>query len=293
MIAMNSFAFTLIVFSALMHALWNLFVKQSTHKTIFIWWMFLASLGLFTLLLPLLPGEFPHPDGTIVSLAAASAGCFVLYHLCCGRAYHGGDLSLTYPLTQTSMIYVPLWGVLVLGEHLNLPGLCGIALVISGAYTLQLRQLSPGELLRPFRRFGEPSIRAALAAGFVYSIGAIIDKTGVTRYPPVYFTYLLVLFMLLFMTLNLLRPRYRRSIAAEWRQNRRLIVLSGPVVMASFLSFRYGLSLAPVSYAVPARQVSILIGVLIGILFLGETCGRIRSFAALLIFAGVMLIRFG
>lgn len=290
---MSSLAFSLIIFSALMHALWNLFVKQSGHKTVFIWWMFVASQGLFTLLLPFMPGKFPPLDGTILGLAAAGACCFVLYHLWCGRAYHGGDLSLTYPLTQTSMIYVPLWGVLLLGERLSLTGICGIALVVAGAYVMQLRRLSPAELVRPFRRLSEAPIRAALAAGFVYSIGAIIDKSGVTRYPPLYFTYLLVMFMLLFMTLNLLRPRYRTDIGAEWRRNRRLIVVSGPVVMASFLSFRYGLSLAPVSYAVPVRQVNILIGVLIGILFLGETCGRIRSCAALLILGGVLLIRLG
>ena len=63
--------------------------------------------------------------------------------------------------------------------------------------------------------------------------------------------------------------------------------------MASFLSFRYGLQLAPMSYAVPVRQVSLLVGVLIGVLFLGDTCGRIRFTAALLILAGASLIRLG
>ena len=101
------------------------------------------------------------------------------------------------------------------------------------------------------------------------------------------------MFMLLLMTLNLLRSPYRGRILSEWRQSRNLVLLSGPVMMGSFLSFRYGLSLAPMSYAVPVRQVSLLIGVLIGILFLGETCGRIRFSATLLILAGVVLIRLG
>jgi drug/metabolite transporter (DMT)-like permease len=95
------------------------------------------------------------------------------------------------------------------------------------------------------------------------------------------------------MTTNLLRPCYRGRILLEWRQSRTLVLLSGPVMMASFLSFRYGLKLAPMSYAVPVRQVSLLIGVLIGTFFLGETCGRIRFTAALLILSGVFLIRIG
>ncbi|HEY6874517.1 MAG TPA: EamA family transporter [Geobacteraceae bacterium] len=290
---MNSLAFSLILLSSIMHALWNLFVKQSCQKTVFIWWMFFTSVALLTVLLPILPGKFPRPDLPVMLLAAGGASCFVLYHLLSGRAYRAGDLSLTYPLSQTAMAYVPLWGVWFLGERLNFPGVCGIVLVMVGAYLGQMQRLSPGELLRPFRSLGNPSVRAALAAGCIYSVGAIIDKSGVTRYSPLYFTYLLVVFMLFLMTLNLMRPRYRSKIVTEWRQSRPLILASGPVVMASFLSFRYGLSLAPMSYAVPVRQVSVLIGVFIGVVFLGESCGRIRFLAALLILAGVSLIRLG
>jgi drug/metabolite transporter (DMT)-like permease len=293
MAAMSTTAFLLILISSLMHALWNLFVKQSHHKTVFIWWMFVCSAGLFTTALPFLPGVFPRPDTPVVLLAAVGAACFVLYHLFTGRAYRGGDLSLTYPLAQTSMIYVPLWGGWLLGERMTPIGLGGIALIILGAYLVQMQHFSSAELLRPFRSLGNPPVQAALAAGFIYSVGAIIDKSGVMRYSPLFFTYLLVLFMLFFMTLNLLRPRYRSQIGSEWRDSRLLILVSGPVLMGSFLSFRYGLSLAPMSYAVPVRQVSVLIGVLIGIAFLGESCGRIRVCASLLILAGVFLVRLG
>jgi drug/metabolite transporter (DMT)-like permease len=290
---MSTLAFTLIVVSAVLHALWNLLVKSSRHKTVFIWWMFVSSGTLFTLLLPLLPGRFPPPDGRILLLAAAGSVCFVLYHLLTGRAYRTGDLSVAYPLSQTAMVYVPLWGVFLLGERLSPIGVAGILLVIAGAWTVQLQQLSLAELVRPFRSLASPSVRAALGAGLVYSFGAIVDKTGVRVYSPAHFTYLLVVMMLTLMSANLLRPRYRPLILAEWRENRRLILVSGPVMMGSFLTFRYGLKLAPMSYAVPVRQVSILVGVLIGVLFLGEPCGRVRLVAALLILAGAVLIRFG
>jgi len=290
---MNGAAFTLIVFSALMHALWNLLVKRSHDKTVFIWWMFLCSGGLFSALLLADPDPFPAPAPRIVLLSIAGAVCFVGYHLFTGRAYRQGDLSVTYPLAQTAMVYVPLWGVLLLGEHLSVLGAGGILLIVCGAYCVQLRQLSFDEVLRPFRNLGDPSVKAALAAGFVYSVGAVVDKTGVTDYHPFYFTYLLVAWMFLFMSVNLLRPGQNGRIAREWRRSRPLILLSGPVMLGSFLSFRYGLKMAPMSYAVPMRQVSLLIAVLIGVLFLGESAGRIRFAAASLILAGVMLVRVG
>lgn len=290
---MSPLAFSLVLFSGLMHALYNLLIKRSHNKTVFIWWLFVVSTVMFTIFLPLLPGSFSRFDTTGVLLAGAGAACFVLYHLFAGRAYRGGDLSVTYPLTQTSMLYVPVWGIFFLSEELSTPGMCGISLVVAGAYLTQLQKLNPAELFRPFRSLLDNSVQAAIAAGFIYSLGAIIDKTGVSYYPTISFTYLLIVGMLILMSANLLRSRHRTQILAEWRANHRFILAGGPLMVGSFLTFRYGLALSPMSYAVPVRQVSVLIGVLIGIFFLGEPCGRIRLFAAMLILAGVCLIKLG
>ncbi len=290
---METFALLLILFSALMHALWNLLVKQSRDKTIFIWWMFLSSWSLMTLFVFGSGKDLPDLSVRSLLLAAAAAVCFVLYHWFTGVAYREGDLSITYPLAQTAMLYVPLWGVLLLGENLTLVGGTGILLIVAGAYCIQLRNLSAGEFLRPFAQLNNRSVQAALLAGFIYSIGAIIDKTGVDSYSAYHFTYVLVFFMLSFMSLNLVRSCYRGRVLAEWRQSRKLILWSGPIMLASFLSFRFGLQLSPVSYAVPVRQVSLLIGVLIGLLFLGEPFGRIRLMSSGLILLGVVFVWHG
>ncbi|MCA1796159.1 MAG: EamA family transporter [Geobacteraceae bacterium] len=289
---MENLALLFILCSALMHALWNLLVKQSRDKTVFIWWMFFNSWMLMTLVV-LVRAEALPLTLELMWISAAAAVCFVLYHWLGGYAYRVGDLSVTYPLAQTSMVYVPVWGVLLLGEQLNVAGIIGIALIVVGAYGIQMRRLSWHDVLYPLTCLQDRSVRAALLAGFIYSIGAVLDKSGVSAYPAFDFTYVLVFFMLLFMTLNLLRPCYRGRVIAEARHHPWLVVISGPVIMASFLSFRLGLSLAPVSYAVPVRQVSLLIGVAIGLLFLGETCGRIRLGFAALILAGVFCIWHG
>ena len=289
---MSTLAFSLVLASGLMHALYNLLIKRSRNKTVFIWWMFACSTVLFTLLLPFLPGPMLRPDFTVLFLGAGGAFCFVLYHLFTGRAYRSGDLSVTYPLSQTGMLYLPLWGIWLLGEQISVFGVCGILIIAAGAYLLQMERLVLNELLRPFGKLVDQSVQAALAAGFAYSLGAVIDKTGVQRYNPLQFTYILVVVMLAFMSLNLLRPCHRSRIVAEWRENQRYIIAGGPLMMGSFLSFRYGLSLSPMSYAVPVRQISILFGVVIGIAFLGEACGRVRLLATCLIMGGVCLIRF-
>nr|WP_320049528.1 EamA family transporter [uncultured Desulfuromonas sp.] len=290
---MDVIALFFIVFSALMHALWNLQVKQSSDKTVFIWWMFIASGFLMNLAAFFLPQPFPFPHGLTWLWALVGAVCFVLYHLFNGIAYRQGDLSLTYPLAQTSMIYVPIWGFFFLHEQLTLGGGVGVLCVVAGAYCAQLPDFSLRSLLRPLQNLGNPSVRAALAAGFIYSIGSIADKRGVMDYSPFYFTYILVMIMVMIMSLNLCRSRYQGRILKEWRQHKWLILSSGPVMLGSFITFRYGLSLTPVSYAVPVRQVNVLFGVLIGVLFLGESYGRVRITAACLILLGVLCIHLG
>ncbi len=286
---METLALLLILFSALMHALWNLMVKQSHDKTVFIWWMFLCSWLLMNLLMVSLD-LFPVVTPRLIALAALAAFCFVLFHWLGGFAYRQGDLSVTYPLVQTAMIYVPIWGVLFLGEQLSSLGIVGIALIALGAYCIQLRGLGLRDFIFPFTQLANPSVQAALLAGLVYSVGVIIDKAGVDGYSPFGFTYVLVFFMIVFMTLNLLRPRYRGRIIGGRQESPWLLICSGPVILASFLSFRYGLLLAPVSYAVPVRQVSLLIGVLIGLLFLGESFGKIRLTSVGLILVGVFCV---
>lgn len=289
---MSNLAFTLIVISAVMHALWNLLVKRSRHKTVFIWWMFVASFVIFTVALPLALEPFRLPSLETCSLIGIGAVCYVLYHLLNGRAYQHGDLSVTYPLSQSSMVYVPIWGMMLLGEHLSVVGISGILLVVFGTLLVQMRNISLPEMARPFRDLSSPSVRAALSAGFIYSVGSIAEKTGVRHYSPLYFTYFLVLAMLLLMSMNLARSKYRALIREELRENWLPILCSGPVVMASFLTFRYGLNLSPVGYAVPVRQVSIMFGVVIGVVFLKESFGRIRVASAFFIVAGAVLIRF-
>ena len=59
---MSNLAFTLILISSVMHAIWNLLVKKSRQKTVFIWWMFVSSGLMFSLLLLLIRQPIPFPD---------------------------------------------------------------------------------------------------------------------------------------------------------------------------------------------------------------------------------------
>src|SRR5690606_22523032 len=146
---MNGTAFTLILFSALMHALWNLLVKRSYDKTVFIWWMFLLSGVLLNLLLLVLPETFPPPTITLLLLAGSGAACFVYYLTVTGLVSRDVDLSRTYHLPQTAMLYLALCVVWLLSESLSSLGIVRNLLILIGAYLIQLRRRTSDEILRP------------------------------------------------------------------------------------------------------------------------------------------------
>jgi transporter family protein len=53
--------------------------------------------------------------------------------LCYFRALKLGDAARVAPIDKLSVVFVAVFGVLVLGEHLSLPNWLGIALIAAGA----------------------------------------------------------------------------------------------------------------------------------------------------------------
>jgi drug/metabolite transporter (DMT)-like permease len=63
------------------------------------------------------------------------------------------------------------------------------------------------------------------------------------------------------------------------------------ILLASILTYRYGLKVTEVSYATSVRQVNALFGVLFGIFLFRERLGGLRIAAALVMVGGIVIIR--
>ena len=168
-----------------------------------------------------------------------------------------------------------------------------ILVVFLGAYILQMRELSWEGLSFPLRNIRLPGVLFALSAGLFYSVGAIVDKQGVTESDVLTYTYYLDIFLFLFLLGNALvtnsRDQFFEEIRAHWGRG----IAAGLTLFLSFTTYRFGLQLAKVSYATSVRQVSAIAGVVGGILLFQERFGRIRLLGAGLIVLGVICIRQG
>jgi drug/metabolite transporter (DMT)-like permease len=169
----------------------------------------------------------------------------------------------------------------------------GILVVFLGAYILQMRELSWAGLSFPLRNIRIPGVLFALSAGLFYSVGAIVDKRGVTVADVFVYTYYLDMALFVFLLANALMTnspaRFLEEIRAHWPRG----IAAGLILFLSFITYRIGLQMAKVSYATSVRQVSALAGVVGGILLFRERFGRIRLLGAALIVLGVACIRLG
>ena len=279
-------ALLLLVLSALLHAAYYGFYKQSADKQVFAWWFLLVAVILYSPILvlnrPVIPGQ-----GWLCLLLSGSTD--MVYFVIVGKAFEEGDLSVVYPLARGAPpLLITLGGVLFLGERLTLWGLTGILLVTAGLYLVNVR--SRADLLRPLRSLRERPSQLALLASVSVSTYSVIDKVGLRYVDPLAYGYLMLLVTLLAFTPYILLTEHRAYLVAEWRVSKPGIGLAGVFVLLSYFLALTALRLSYVSYVGSVRSVNVIFGALLGALLLKEPSGSIRVLTSSLVFGGVLLI---
>ena len=292
---MSTVAFIAVIASALFHSGYNLLIKVSDEKTLYMWSIFSVAViagwiaGYF-----MVPG-FLEIKPAVLLFAALSAVFFTSYHLCAARAYAAdeGDLSLSYPLTTLAPIFIPFWAYMLLGDTFTIKVIAGILIATVGTYCIQLK-FAREQI--PFRSlgFGNEAVRFALLASFLYSFGAISDKIGVNQSGYYIFSvWMISMNFVYFTSVVLLNKRIRRRALHCYRHYPLRVLLGGTLLFFSNISYRFGLEVTDVSYAAGVRQCATLFAVLMGVFLLKEPYGLFRFIAGLIIAAGIVLIKIG
>jgi drug/metabolite transporter (DMT)-like permease len=279
-------ALGLLLLAAILHASYHLFYKRSLDKQVFAWCLLLVTIVAYFPLFVTRPLDLP-PMGWACVLASGLAE--VAYFVSMGKAYQTGDLSVAYPLARGSApLFIVLWATLFLREQLTTLGLMGILLIAGGLYLINAHSWQ--DLWKPLRQLGNPVSRWALLTGLCISVYSVIDKVG-TKYVPTFtYIYLVILVTFLTFTLGILLGGKRASIATEWRVNKVGILVAGVADLLTYYLVLLAMQLSYVSYVGSVREMSVVFGAFLGSTLLGEGYGRIRVFASVLVFLGILLI---
>jgi drug/metabolite transporter (DMT)-like permease len=281
---MTGVAVGLVLISALLHAVWNLFNKGSGDR-----WAFFFGQGLATLVVygPLFCWFWPgHIAAIGWAWIAASAMTHAAYAVFLLKSYDAGDLSVAYPLSRTAPILVAMWDALTARGQLSVWGFLGALLAGGGAVILQL----PALRARGGRAvLGDKVTRYALTTAVFVAAFTVIDKHGVAHVPPFIYLYLLVIgeFSVIGTRLG---GRVLARVGRELRVNGAALIATGLLGPFAYLLILWVLQQAPASYVLGLRQTSIVFGVVLGRIVLQEGETRYRLAGAAVIAAGGLLI---
>jgi drug/metabolite transporter (DMT)-like permease len=282
---MPPLAIVLLLTSALMHALWNLILKQSDLKYVAMNWQVLLSGGaaILAIFFTGLPPREMWP------FAIASTVLEVLYFLLLVYAYTDHDFSLIYPIARgAAPALVVIWAAIILSEIPTTGGMVGILLIVIGMVIIGMTSLLHNHENKPHLK----GIFLALGVAFIISVYTIVDGTAVKAHPDSALPYALSMFALVpLLTTPLMVRRFGwGAFAQAWRDQRWRLILGGVLGVVAYTTALFAYSFAPLNYSEAIREVSVVIGAFFGWRFLNEQLGGYRLLGAGVIFGGIVLI---
>lgn len=287
---MTGLALGLILLSAVAHSTWNLLTKRTTNQELFIWWILISISIIISPLAIVLFFKYPiiSPGwwfvlGTVILHA--------LYFVLLGRSYAHADFSLVYPIARgLGPALVPILGVIILQETITPLAVIGILMVIIGIYTVywwgRIQQL----LRDPLRLFRETGARYAILTGLANAVQSVWDKVGVQYVSPFLYMYLLALGGVMVLAPYMIRYHGMGAVRLAGQRNLKIIPVAGLLMFCAYSLVLLAMQFTQVSYIIPAREIGIVFGVILGAILLKESFGRGRIIGSCLIALGVSLI---
>lgn len=275
----------MVLVSAVIHPIWNLFLKQEPDSQ-------LAYLGLtFTLAAcglvhSLIAGSDIWSVSAVIPLMFLSWCGQILYGTCLTATLARGDLSSYYPIIRASPVFIVITGVLLLGASYSWYVLLGMAMAVAGGFLLLYRRGT--HFLEDPKTLGLALL--AMSGTGIYSMAdaglmQVID-------PQVQVLWLETLLIPVYLTLYFRRRTHTpiddgRSLSVRAT----MLIVPGIMAYGSYLlilmAYQMGGEVAAVT---SLRQASIPISVLLGGLFLREGAILRRMIAASLLATGIVII---
>jgi len=207
------------------------------------------------------------------------------------RALKVCHLSLCIPFLAFTPVFLILTGWLLLGEGLNLWGVTGTLMIAGGSYILGLGVDTAGRvgIIAPLKALArEPGARLMFMVAAIYSCTAALFKLAILHSDPDFFgvAYPLILIVLLAAAFPWSPVRLGPTIKAHYGW----WLVMGFCFALSIITLANGLKLAPATYLIAVKRMSLLLSVTLGGLWLKERPFLPRLLGAGLMCSGVVLI---
>ncbi|HRQ55908.1 MAG TPA: DMT family transporter [Azoarcus taiwanensis] len=251
---------------------------------------FVVTAALLSPLLLVAPPAMPEPAFWLwVALAMPLEVLAMMLYM---QAIRESPLALTLPYLAFTPVFATLTAFALLGETVTSRGLLGIALVVIGAYALNLEQAkvaSPRSWFSPLTAIArERGSRLMLTVAVIYSITSVLGKGALQYMPGSQFGPVYFIAVALF-AVAVVGWRQPAALAVLWRP-RPAHWLIGSLMALMVITHFMALERVEVAYMISVKRTSILFGILLGAWLFAETRLFQHLFAAGLMVTGVALI---
>jgi drug/metabolite transporter (DMT)-like permease len=273
-------ALALVAAAALLHATWNVFAKRAaTAGPAFVWLVDIGSVVLWAPAAAVFAVVQRDDIGRAgVAFAVGSGVLHVGYFLLLQLGYRVGDLSAVYPVARGVGPLLATGGAIVLlGERPSAVALAGAALVCGGVVVLARSGRGGG--------IGVGVLTGVFIAAYTLWDAHAVADLGM---PPLVYAWATTVSESV--VLAPVAVRHRRVLRATWTAHRREILGVALLSPLAYVLVLVALTLAPVSHVAPAREMSIVVGAILGGRLLREPDAARRIAAASAVALGVVAL---
>jgi len=287
---MSYTALTLIILAAIIHACWNLLAKRAAQAGpafVFAYTTISAVAYLPWMVWLIREGAIDWNLPVLVCIVL-SGSLHLAYSLFLQRGYQVADLSVVYPIARgTGPMLSSIGAFLILGEAPTAYGIAGLLAIVGGIILISTQ----GDLAK----FRQPSARRGVRWGIItgtsISSYTVVDAYGVKALSihPVVLDWCAnaVRVAMLLPWVLTHRQLVRTRMKKHWGLAFAVGLLSPLSYILVLLALKTG---APLSLAAPAREMSMMVGALLGMVVLHEKVGPGRLLGCLILIGGVILL---
>ena len=274
--------FLLVIFAAILHAIWNAMVKNFEDKVISVSAIVFGHMPMSVVVMLFVP--LPTLESVPYIILSAIIHQGYQYNLI--TAYKLGDLTKVYPIARgTGPIVATLLSIVFLGLLISKFQILAIVLICFGTIILGL--------------FSENSVKNnkavfySLATGFFIGLYSLADGHGarISLSPLSFLGWSFILNALIF-PFVLKSMNYSNVFRRVMKEAKLIFWVGGTMSYIVYGIVVWCFTKAPIPIVGALRETSILFSILIGFFFLREAITFVKVVSILIIFSGILFLKF-
>ena len=274
--------FLLVIFAAILHAIWNAMVKNFEDKVISVSAIVFGHMPMAVVVMLFVP--LPTLESVPYIILSAIIHQGYQYNLI--SAYKLGDLTRVYPIARgTGPIVATLLSIVFLGLLISKFQILAIVLICFGIIILGL--------------FSENSVKNnkavfySLATGFFIGLYSLADGHGarISLSPLSFLGWSFILNALIF-PFVLKSMNYSNVFRRVMKEAKLIFWVGGTMSYIVYGIVVWCFTKAPIPIVGALRETSILFSILIGFFFLREGITFVKVVSILIIFSGILFLKF-